>query len=77
MKNFWIFGKNGTLIGKILILKALALPKKAYPAQFLTVPEDILKKINSIFYEFLWEKCERIKQDTLIGDLILCTWPSF
>ena len=66
--NLWK-KRHTTLFGKISILKALALPKIAYPAQFLTVPEDILKKINSIFYEFLWGKCERIKRNTLIGDL--------
>ena len=44
------------------------MPKFVYLAQSLIVPTDILKKINTLIYTFLWSgKREKIKRTTVIG----------
>ena len=61
--------RNLSLFGKIKIIKTLILPKFVYLAQTLVVPKDILKKINTLIYTFLWGgKREKIKRTTLIGN---------
>ena len=61
-----------TLLGKITVVKSLALPKLVH--LFTSLPNiDPLKfnELNSIFYSFIWNgKSERIKRNTLIGDFL-------
>ena len=57
-----------TFYGKITIIKTLLLPKFTYQFHSNYVPENVIKKINSLFFNFLWEgKREKIKRNTLIG----------
>lgn len=58
-----------TIFGKISVIKALALPKITYVAQCLPVPDDVVKRVNTLFYDFIWGKFERVKRNTMIGDL--------
>ena len=51
-----------SLIGKILIIKTLALPKLIYPATFLSVPDGFIKKINKILYNFIWGVRDKIQR---------------
>ena len=57
-----------TFFGKIKVIKSLIMPKFVYLAQSLVVPTDILNKINSLIFTFLWSgKREKIKRTTVIG----------
>ena len=58
-----------TLFGKIAIIKSLALPKIIYPATMLSIPEGISKDINKIIFNFIWNHRDRIKRNTLIGNV--------
>ena len=58
-----------TFFGKITIIKSLSVPKLLYPAHFLPVPPEIVQKANRIFYAFVWNSKDRIKRNTLIGDI--------
>ena len=55
-----------TLKGKILIIKSLALSKLIYNFSLIPVPDKIIKEINKMFYDFTWNKIDRIKRKTLI-----------
>ena len=43
-----------TIFGKILILKTFAISQILYVASVLHVPEPILKELDSIMFNFLW-----------------------
>ena len=67
----WSF-KNLSLIGKITVIKTLALPMFV---QCFTVlpdpPANIIKTIENIFFKFLWNgKPDKVKRNTLIGNYI-------
>ena len=71
MKNqFTAWGKrNLTIMGKILIIKTLILPKFTFLASSCVVPKMYIKEIESCFYRFIWNgKPDKIKRLTLIGD---------
>ena len=58
-----------TLLGKITIIKTLAVSKIVYILSSLPTPPDILKTINSILYDFLWDgKGDKIKRTTMINN---------
>lgn len=57
-----------TFYGKIQIIKSLLIPKFTYLFHSLIVPKEIVNRINTIIYDFLWSgKREKIKRNTLIG----------
>ena len=66
--NSWIY-RELTYMGKIIVIKSLALP---ILIQSLTVlpnpPSSMLKQIQNIFFNFLWSgKPDKIKRNVLIG----------
>ena len=66
--NLWKM-RSLSLMGKVLILKALAMSKITYACNFITPNEDIMKDINSILFNFLWDgKPDKIKRRTVIAD---------
>ena len=44
------------------MLKTFALSKLVLPASILDLPKNIVKKINKIFYRFLWRSTEKVKR---------------
>lgn len=57
------------MIGRISIIKSLALSKLLYNASVLFVPEHVVKEVNREIFKCLWNyKREKIKQNTLIGN---------
>ena len=57
-----------TLLGKIAIIKTLAVSQIVYILSSLPTPPDVLKTINSILYDFLWDgKGDKIKRTTMIN----------
>lgn len=61
-----------TLLGKITVVKTLALPKIVHLLTALPNLSQIkIKEFNTLFYNFIWNgKLERIKRNTLIGDFM-------
>ena len=58
-----------TLLGKITVTKTLAVSQIIYILSSLPTPPDILKTINSILYDFLWDgKGDKIKRTTMINN---------
>ena len=61
--------RNLTIMGKILIIKTLILPKFTFLASSCVVPKMYIKEIESCFNRFIWNgKPDKIKRLTLIGD---------
>ena len=62
--------RNLTIFGKKCIINSLAISKLVYKATILTYPGDeFMKKVLKLFFSFLWKSRERIKKNTLIGNL--------
>ena len=60
-----------TLLGKITIIKFLAISQIVYILSSLPTLPDILKTINSILYDFLWDgKGNKIKRTTMINNYV-------
>ena len=58
------------IFGKTCIINTLALSKLYYSAAILKYPpNDVIKKINTVIYGFIWQKRDRIKRNTLIGKI--------
>ena len=58
-----------TLLGKMTVTKTLAVSQIIYILSSLPTPPDILKTINSILYDFLWDgKGDKIKRTTIINN---------
>ena len=56
-----------TFWGKVHIIKTHALSKLVLPISMLGMPNEYIKKVESLFYKFLWGKrTEKIKRRKLI-----------
>ena len=62
--------RNISLLGKITVIKTLALPILVQCFTVLPDPPDhIIKSLQNIFYTFIWNgKTDKIKRSTLICD---------
>ena len=66
-KIFQKWGKRGlTIFGKITLIKIFILPKLTFTATNTTLPENIIKQLNTCLYNFIWGKRDRIKRNILI-----------
>jgi hypothetical protein len=67
--NDWSL-RNISLLGKITVIKTLALPILVQCFTVLPHPPDhIIKSLQNIFYTFIWNgKTDKIKRSTLICD---------
>ncbi len=59
--------RNLTLFGKILIIKSLASSILIHTMSIIVTPEEVLKEIEKLIFNFLWNSTDRIKRKTLIG----------
>jgi hypothetical protein len=55
-----------TCFGKITVLKTLIMSTLIHNFSLLETPENIVHKLEKIMYDFVWEKRDRIKRDTVI-----------
>ena len=61
--------RNLTLLGKIAILKSLVVSQIDYLLSSLPSPPGVIKKINCLLYDFLWEsKGDKIKITEMINE---------
>ena len=61
--------KKLTLLGKIAVLKSLVVSQIVYVLSSLPTPQGVIKEINSLSYEFLWDnKSDKIKRTEMIND---------
>jgi len=56
-----------TLIGRIQVIKSFVIPKILYRAALVSCKKDFTKKLNSLFYTFVWKGKDKIKRTTLIN----------
>ena len=56
-----------TLKGKITILKTLTISKFIYNFFTLRVDENMIQNINTLMFNFIWNKRDRVKRNTMIA----------
>ena len=60
-----------TIFGKCCVVNTLAISKLIYLGTILNFPvDDFLKKINRLIFNFIWNKTDRIKRNSLIAPTI-------
>ena len=60
--------ENWQSFGKPCVINSLGISKLIYDGSVLPIPEDsLIKKIKSSIFNFIWDKRDRIKRDTLKG----------
>ena len=61
--------RNLSMLGKVLIIKALIIPIFTFIASSCVIPEKYKKEIESKCFKFIWnEKPDKVRRNTLIGD---------
>ena len=67
--------RNPTLYGKVILAKTLLLSQFSHILQVLALPQNILTRINTVVYRFLWKRkynnkkaFEKIKRSVLSLD---------
>ena len=67
---FFSWGKrNLTILGKIMIIKALVIPIFTFVASACVVPDKYRKGIESKCFKFIWDgKPDKVKRNTMIGN---------
>ena len=68
-KKFEQWGKrNLSILGKILIIKALIIPMFTFLASSVIAPKEYIKEIESFCFKFIWKgKQDKVKRKTMIG----------
>ena len=55
-----------SLKGKVMIINTIGLSSLTYLASILQIPSEVLKRINSIIFKFLWStKNELVKREII------------
>ena len=63
--NLW--SQRGlTIKDKITIIKPKALPLITFVTNFIYVPTDVIKTIETILYDFVWKKNHHVKKAILV-----------
>ena len=58
--NIWS-SRGLSLYGKVTIIKSLLIPKVVYISSLLPTPENIIKELNHLVYNFLWKGKDKVK----------------
>lgn len=64
--NMWKQRKV-TIFGKIALIKSLLLSKITYKATMFSVPQEFVKKLYKLVFNFLWNGPDKIKRNTVCG----------
>jgi len=57
-----------SMVGRNLIVKTLLASQLSYIAPVLNFPERVVKKLNTLFFNFIWNRVEAVKRNTVIAD---------
>ena len=61
--------RNLSILGKVLIIKALIIPIFTFIVSSCVIPKKYKKDIESKCFKFIWNgKPDKVKRNTLIGD---------
>ena len=61
-----------TLTGKIIILKSLVISQINYLANLLPFPDEVIKEVDQIIYNFLWNgKTHKVKKSLIVQNFNL------
>ena len=61
--------RNLSILGKVLIIKALIIPIFTFIVSSCVIPKKYKKEIESKCFKFIWNgKADKVKRNTLIGD---------
>jgi len=60
--------RNLTVLGRVVVIKSLVLPKLSYVAQMLPNPDqEFIKEVNDMFFKYVWnDKPDRIKRNQFV-----------
>ena len=58
-----------SMIGRVQVIKALAISQLTLQASLLPIPRNIIVKVNKILYTFLWKSNEKVKRDKMIQNM--------
>ena len=61
--------RNLSLLGKIQIVKTFAIPKFMFRASVISIPKELVKEANFIFYNYIWNGKDKVKRCALISDI--------
>ena len=56
------------MVGRNLIVKTLLASQLSYIAPVVDLPERVVKKLNTMFFKFIWNRVEAVKRNTIIAD---------
>ena len=63
--NIWLC-RDLTLMGRTLLSKTLGISKLVYTASMLTVPQEVIKRVQTKLLNFLWKnKKDKVKREVL------------
>ena len=69
--TFLRWKKRGlTLIGKIQLLKTFAVSKIMYFVSNIQIPDDFVKKVERMMFEFLWNGPDKISRATMYAEYV-------
>ena len=66
--NMWKM-RNLTIFGKIQIIKSFGISKFMYLFSSVILPKWFLKKMESMFFKFIWNGPDKIRRNVMIQDL--------
>ena len=58
-----------SLFGKVTVIKSFLLSKMIYVFSVLPTPQDFIKQLNTIIYNFLWNGPDKIARAATINDI--------
>ena len=58
-----------TLLGKIQVIKSLAIPKILYRVILISNKKEFIKKINTLLYSFVWNRKDKVKRTAFINPI--------
>ena len=63
--NIWLC-RDLTLMGRSLLSKTLGISKLLYTTSMLTVPQEVIKRVQTKLFNFLWKnKKDKVKREVL------------
>ena len=60
-----------SLLGKVQLIKTFALSQFVLPATLLVIPPNVIKRIESMLYKFLWGGKDKVKRKRVIQELMV------